>query len=66
MKTPDATKKLENANAGVKCPEGVCIVCGSVLLLQYWRGHPGNQRIQCNDCGSEVTPLMHSKKQPND
>jgi hypothetical protein len=51
--------------AGVSTPNGVCIVCGSGLLLQYWRGHPGNQRIHCNDCGSEVTPWMHAKQQPN-
>jgi len=51
--------------AGVTTPKGRCIVCGSGLLLQYWRGHTGNQRIHCNDCGSEVTPLMHTKKQPN-
>lgn len=52
------------STGGVRGPKGVCIVCGSGLLIQYWRGHIGNQRIHCNHCGSEVTPLMHAKKQP--
>ena len=50
--------------AGVTTPKGVCIVCGSVLLLQFWRGHPDNKKVHCNDCGSEVTLWMHEKKQP--
>lgn len=28
--------------------------------------HPDNQRIHCNQCGSEVTLLMHSQKQPGE
>jgi hypothetical protein len=46
-------------------PKGICIVCGSGLLLQFWRGHPDNQKVHCNDCGSEVTVWMHEKRQPN-
>ena len=49
----------------IPTPKGVCIVCGSGLLIQFWRGHPENQRIHCNGCGTEVTPYVHDTKQPN-
>jgi hypothetical protein len=60
--------KTENMNedSDPHVSGGVCIVCGSVMVLAFWRGHPCNQRVHCNECGSEVTPLMHAKKQPND
>ena len=47
-------------------PIGVCIVCGSDLLIQFWRGHQENQRVHCNDCGTEVTAWLHLRKQPNE
>ena len=46
-------------------PDGVCIVCGSSLILQFWRGHYDNKRVHCNHCGSEVTLRIHHEKQPN-
>lgn len=45
--------------------KGVCIVCGSALVLAIYRGHPDIRKIHCNDCGTEVTALMHNKKQPH-
>lgn len=45
---------------------GVCVLCGSALLVQYWRGCPENERVHCNSCGTDVTPWMHAHKQPND
>lgn len=49
---------------GPKVADGVCIVCESALVLEFWRGHPENRKVHCNDCGSEVTAWMHAKKQP--
>lgn len=57
------TATISKQKSEAFCPGGVCVVCGSGLIIQFWRGHPGNQRIHCNDCGTEVTPLMHAKKQ---
>ncbi len=51
--------------AGPTVAQGVCIVCGSALVLAFWRGHPDNKKVHCNYCGSEVTAWMHAKKQPN-
>lgn len=51
--------------AGPHVAKGVCIVCGSRLVLAFWRGHPDNRKVHCNDCGSEVTAFMHEKRQPN-
>ena len=53
------------STAGPHAAKGVCIVCGSALVLAFWCGHPDNRKVHCNDCGSEVTALMHAKKQPN-
>lgn len=44
---------------------GVCVLCGSNFLVQYWRGVPENERVHCNACGTEVTPWMHRERQPN-
>lgn len=54
------------ANGNATKANGLCIVCGSALLIQFWRGHPDNRKVHCNNCGSEVTQYMHDKKQPND
>jgi hypothetical protein len=42
---------------------GVCIVCGSSLVMDFSRGHPDNMKVHCNDCGSEVTKWMHDRRQ---
>ena len=41
---------------------GVCIVCGSKLLLRICRGHPDNAKIHCNDCGSEIPINLHNQR----
>ena len=41
---------------------GVCIVCGSKLLLPIWRGHPDNKKIHCNHCGSEIPQYLHNQR----
>lgn len=48
----------------MKTPIEVCIVCGSASLLPTWRHQPTNQKVHCNDCGTEVTRLMHERRQP--
>jgi len=51
----------ETAAAGQHVAKGVCIVCGSAMVLAFWRGH--NRKVQCNDCGSEVSELLHLRYQ---
>ena len=52
-------------DGGVRCSAvlGVCIVCGSRLMLQIWRGHPDNKKIHCNGCGSEIPLWLHKERQ---
>lgn len=57
---------LRSVAPGPRAIRGVCIVCGSALVLQFWRRNPDNLKVHCNDCGSEVTKLMHDKRQPHD
>lgn len=43
-------------------PHGRCVVCGSQLLVSFFRGIE-DRRVHCNACGSEVSEALHYRKQ---
>ena len=53
------------SDPAVACTDwlGHCIVCGSDLLLEIYRGHPDNSKIHCNHCGTEVPTWLHQRRQ---
>lgn len=64
MNNQDQTKTESGGAVASSAVLGHCVVCGSDMLLEFWRGHPDNKKIHCNHCGSEVAPWMHNQKQP--
>lgn len=43
-------------------PQGRCIVCGSQLLVLFYRGIE-DRKVHCDGCGSEFEEVLHYKKQ---